>query len=416
MSKQDVELLSIGAGILGVGGGGNTYHGLFRVLSQIDQGKKATVIPPDALPKDSQVASVCFFGAPNVMCELLGDAKEMDKAHTKLREVLKDRNDTSADNIAAFYSAECAGTNALEPIVAACQHGVHYLDADGMGRAFPRVELYIPVHPSESHPEYQPRLGPIVLAGAKDSIPLSVRDNTDRVGLDWTIRKDVMGDEYGAIAAIALPPLRAGMEVEAALVPHTVSLCWRIGRAIHNARVSKKISPVDALLELTKGKMLGVGTVIDKVMREGGFSAGRYIIQLEQPQVAKGKKAVDSVFDEGYDLMEVHFVNEFLLSRAIKSNDKTQSKFLATTPDLISLVDRDTARPFFVDEVKYGTRLAILHLPSPANYRSGTLLEATCPQGFKNDFGDVVEGLEPVLLPYARPPIISICEEYKKKK
>ncbi len=45
LNATDVECLAIGAGILGCGGGGNPHLGKLRLLSLLENGKAAKVVP-----------------------------------------------------------------------------------------------------------------------------------------------------------------------------------------------------------------------------------------------------------------------------------------------------------------------------------------------------------------------------------
>lgn len=47
LTEEDVEKISIGAAILGCGGGGNPYLGKLRVFDQLRQGKNIDVISID---------------------------------------------------------------------------------------------------------------------------------------------------------------------------------------------------------------------------------------------------------------------------------------------------------------------------------------------------------------------------------
>ena len=68
-------------------------------------------------------------------------------------------------------------------------------------------------------------------------------------------------------------------------------------------------------------------------------------------------------------------------------------KVLATVPDLIVVMERDTGRPLYVDELAYGQRVAVVVLPCDVQYRSGAAAAAVSPSSF-----NVVDVAEPVLL------------------
>ena len=47
LSEWDVMCLSVGAAILGCGGGGNPYTGTLRTVHALKQGKRITIVKPD---------------------------------------------------------------------------------------------------------------------------------------------------------------------------------------------------------------------------------------------------------------------------------------------------------------------------------------------------------------------------------
>ena len=48
---------------------------------------------------------------------------------------------TEAPKIVAVMSAEIGGMNALEPLVVSARTGLPVVDCDGMGRAFPELQV-----------------------------------------------------------------------------------------------------------------------------------------------------------------------------------------------------------------------------------------------------------------------------------
>ena len=47
LNERDIEYISIGAGLLGSGGGGSPYVGKLRALKQLKSGKRIRVIAPE---------------------------------------------------------------------------------------------------------------------------------------------------------------------------------------------------------------------------------------------------------------------------------------------------------------------------------------------------------------------------------
>lgn len=48
------------------------------------------------------------------------------------------------NKILALMSAEIGGMNSVEPIIAAAECGLPVVDCDGIGRAFPKLEHFLP--------------------------------------------------------------------------------------------------------------------------------------------------------------------------------------------------------------------------------------------------------------------------------
>ncbi len=66
LTKDDIERIAIGAGILGTGGGGNPYRGMVRSKLEIDAGRTLQLVKLDELPDDALVVPLGGMGAPTV--------------------------------------------------------------------------------------------------------------------------------------------------------------------------------------------------------------------------------------------------------------------------------------------------------------------------------------------------------------
>ncbi|KAH3688648.1 hypothetical protein WICPIJ_000368, partial [Wickerhamomyces pijperi] len=79
LNETDVEFISIGAYILGCGGGGNPYSYMLEVKNYLREGDTIKVIDLEDAHKyvaaEGSVVAVCYAGSPTVSHEqLLGDA------------------------------------------------------------------------------------------------------------------------------------------------------------------------------------------------------------------------------------------------------------------------------------------------------------------------------------------------------
>jgi len=69
LREADLLPLSIGAALLGTGGGGNPYIGMLRTRELFRKGAAVRVLPLDALSDDATVGTVGSIGAPVIGVE-----------------------------------------------------------------------------------------------------------------------------------------------------------------------------------------------------------------------------------------------------------------------------------------------------------------------------------------------------------
>ena len=234
---------------------------------------------------------------------------------------------------------------------------VPILDADGMGRAFPRIIQYLPLMD-----EKEPTKPAAMASWSGKVIPFDVSTPLE---METAMRSAVM--ELGGAAAVSLPPLRPN----SAFVAGSITRAWQIGDQILAARKAKQ-DPVAALAG-SGGRFLFQGIINDVAHGggEGGFTAGHADVRGSDGAV------------------RVHFQNENLVVQAKSASGELQ-KVLATAPDLICVLDRDTARPIFVDELAYGLRVAIVVLPCDKQYHAEAALSKVSPRAFGHDFDPVL--------------------------
>ncbi len=148
----------------------------------------------------------------------------------------------------------------------------------------------------------------------------------------------------GGAAGYAFPPMTAE-EVRRTAIPGTVSLAIEIGRAVLAARAALA-NPVDAALSVAGGQRLFHGKIVDVERRLlGGFARG--VLQLEGSGADAGRT------------LRIDFQNENLIART------DDGEILAVVPDLICLVDEDSAEPITTEIVRYGLRVVVLGIPAP---------------------------------------------------
>jgi hypothetical protein len=286
-----------------------------------------------------------MMGAPAVMLEKLPNGGEPEVAFRTLERHLGRR---------AFgvISIEAGGLNSCIPIYTAARLGLPLVDADGMGRAFPELQMVtfsVAGVPST----------PMVLCDEKGN-----RMILETVTNQWS---EVLART--ATVAMGLSSMLSiycvdGRTLGQSAVRGTLSLAAEIGRRILQSNRSEE-DPVAAILQVTRGVRLFVGRITD-VTRDltSGFVRGRVLMEgLEE--------------DKGV-AFELEFQNENLLGRR-------DGRPAAVTPDLITVLDMEKAFPITTEGLKYGQRVVVVGMPCDPFWRTEEGLAHVGPRYFGYD-------------------------------
>ena len=345
-----LEGIAIGAGILGTGGGGNPYLGKLHARALIAASGPVTIVDPATVADAALVVSVGGMGSPTVGFERITRG---DEELTALR-ALERHLGREATHL---VPGEIGGSNAMRPLAVAAQTGLPAIDGDGMGRAFPELQMdtfmILGVCPT-----------PAALADPRGHVAL-FDEITDAATLERYARAVTI--QMGGSAGYAFPSM-SGAELKRTVIPGTMTLAARIGEAVLAAR-GTGADPVAAVLAVAGGERLFDGKITDVARRlVGGFARGE--LRLDGSDGDQGRS------------LRIDFQNENLIAR------RDDGVVLAVVPDLICLVDADTAEPITTEIVRYGLRVAVLGIPAPAQLQSDAALAVVGPAAF--GYADVV--------------------------
>lgn len=134
ITADNLEDFARGAAFLGTGGGGDPYIGRMLAHAAIKEFGVPEVITADELDDDDLVLTAAMLGSPPVLLEKACCGEDMDLAIHKLEEHL-------GRKAKAILPIEIGGVNSTLPIMAAARLGLPVIDADGMGRAFPELQM-----------------------------------------------------------------------------------------------------------------------------------------------------------------------------------------------------------------------------------------------------------------------------------
>lgn len=342
---EDLEDIAIGGAILGTGGGGDPYVGKLMAQEAIRKHGPVKLVDVDELPDDALVVPVCMMGAPTVMTEKLPQGDELMNAFRQLEKVLGRKID-------AVLCGEAGGINSTTPFVVAAASGLPLVDGDGMGRAYPELQM-------ETFTLHGVSATPMVLCDDKgNSLVLETVSNgwTERLARAATV-------EMGGSALLAFYPM-SGEVAKKAVVRGTLSLCVNLGRTLRETRTAHA-DPVAAITKLLGASILFHGRVKDVDRRTiGGF--------------ARGSARFDGLDEWKGHGFRLDFQNEFLMA-------ERDGKIICTTPDLITLLEAETGAPVTADSLRYGLRLVALAFPCNPQWQTPAGIALVGPRYFGYD-------------------------------
>jgi len=341
--EADLLALSLGAALLGTGGGGNPYIGMLRLRELLRKGATVEVIPLEALDDEAFVGSVGGIGAPVVGIEKI---KQGDECLRALRGV----EEASGVKCAAIISAEIGGSNSIEPMLTAARAGLPVVDGDGMGRAFPEVQM-------STFFIYGLDPSPGAIADDKGNVVV-FKQIVDMFWLERFARRIAV--EMGAGAGFATTPM-PGAYVKKFAVPNTLTQALDVGRVIIEAR-AKHQDVVSRLIDATGATLLFTGKVTG-VRRElrGGFAVGE--ADIAGIDAHAGSNARIAIQNENLVL----FVD---------------GAPVAIVPDLIMNLHLETGEPITTETLRYGQKIATIGLPAHELMTTPRALEVVGPKAF----------------------------------
>ncbi|MGH8471849.1 MAG: DUF917 domain-containing protein [Gammaproteobacteria bacterium] len=351
ITPTDLDHLAVGAAILGTGGGGDPFVGKIMAQQAIEEEGPVTLMDPDELDNDALVLPTAMMGAPTVMLEKIPEGMEAVRALRAEEERLGRRADATSP-------IECGGINSQIPFVAAARARLPVLDGDGMGRAVPELQM-------ETFHVYGVSGTPAVVADERGAVVTI--ETPDNFQLEWIARGVTI--RMGGHAMLVDYPM-TGEQYKRTAVRGTVSMGIAIGEAVETAR-KKGTHPVEAVCAATRDTIYGrgiplfEGKVIDVERRtREGF--------------AVGYAEIEGLGDSQGSRLTVRFQNENLV--AIRDGE-----VIASVPDLITLLDTETATAVTTERLRYGQRVTALGIPTPEIMRTEEALEVWGPIAFGYD-------------------------------
>jgi DUF917 family protein len=343
LDADSLRAMARGCAVLGAGGGGDTHLTLLQALQAVEDHGPVALVDLDELPDESLIMPCGAIGAPTVSIEKIGNGQEGHRLREQL-EYLTGRQ------VTALMASEIGGGNGVLPISWAAAMGLPLVDADGMGRAFPEVPQVT-----------------MQLAGISPSPAVMTDERGNLVVFraisgHWMERLErAAAVEFGGAASSTEFTMTAA-EARGATVRDSVSLAIGIGEAITRAAAD----PVAALVAEIGAFRLVDGKVSDvERQTRGGW--------------ARGSVVVEGLGAHAGRLIRLELQNENLVALQ-------RGRVLASVPDLITVLDSETADAIATERIRYGQRVTVIAFPCDPVWRTERGVAATGPRAFGYDF------------------------------
>lgn len=346
LDEEAIENIAVGAAFLGTGGGGDPYIGKMMALSAIKEHGPVRLISPDEVQDDDFFIPSAMMGAPSVLIEKFPKGDEFLGVFQKLSRYL------GIEEIAGTFPMEAGGVNSMIPIVVAASQGIPIVDCDGMGRAFPELQMTT------------------FNLGGVSSTPMAITDEKGNIGISETISNKwterlarVQTVEMGASSLISIYPA-TGRQLKDHGIHGIVTLSEKIGEVIHSNDL-EEATKLEKLLKLIDGLELFQGKMMDVIRKvEGGFNFG--------------EATLEGLNQDAGSTMKIYFQNENLIA-------EKDGSVITMTPDLICMVDLETLMPVTTEALKYGKRIRVLALPCHEKWQTKEGINTVGPRYFGYD-------------------------------
>ncbi|WP_109525013.1 DUF917 domain-containing protein [Nocardia aurea] len=346
----DVAALARGCAVLGTGGGGDVRTGALAAKRAIQEYGAVPLVRLADLPGDALVVPLSGIGAPTVSHEMIPGEREPERIAEEVERLF-------GRPPGAVMSSEIGGANGVAPVAWAARLRLPLLDADGMGRAFPEVQMvsmYVAGLPADL----------VIMSDVAGNV-VTIRP-VDGLWSERLARAVcVAAGSHALMADYVLTAEQAG----GAVIEGTVTRALAVGRATEGTA-----EPLEALRRELGAARLITGKLADVERRTtGGF--------------VRGTATIEGIGDDRGRTLTLELQNENLVA-------VEDGRFRAMVPDLITVVDTETAIAVQTEGLRYGQRVTVLAWPCDPLWRTPKGLETAGPRAFGYDLDYVpVENL-----------------------
>ena len=350
ITPQDIDDIATGSSFLATGGGGDPYVGALMARRMLVEFGDVELLALDEIDDEAIVVAVGGIGAPTISLEKLPNGREQEWALERLEQYAGKQAD-------ALIAYEVGGINSLLTFIAAARRRIPVLDGDGMGRALPEMQM-------TTFSIYGVNGTPMVVVDEHGNNAIVTANDTAKAERITRNIALAMGGQCTSAES-----MMTGALARKVSIPGTISFCLEIGRSLKRPNSDAEVF-VEQLRGLAGASVYGAvrrllrGKVVDVERKtRGGFDFATVVVE-------------DLEGDGGP--MRISVQNEFLLA-------VQDGAVRASVPDLICMVDSETAVPVTSDRVSYGQRVTVIGVGAPELCRTTKALSRIGPRAFGFD-------------------------------
>lgn len=337
LSKDDLNDMLVGVGILGTGGGGDPEtFGRPLIEWDIKKGREYRIVDPKEINDDAFVVSGGYGGSVKA-------AKSVEKmlegweSRFELLEAMKIMESIRNRKVDYVVPFELGGANTPVILSLAARAGIVTVDGDGLGRAAPETQMSTFLGHGIS-------LTPMPFVDLEGNV-IVVNHAVKSTYSDEIMRAAIVLN--GGLGANTHYPM-SGKQLKETVIPNTISQSIEVGRAVREA-VDRKRNPVEAFMETVHGTEIFRGAI--RTMR-GEDRGAFYHVKAVVKGLDKYKGRT----------MEVVFKNETMMSHINK-------RLVSVFPDLLCMLDPRSGRGVMTANLRKGTKVVFVGIPAHERLR-----------------------------------------------
>jgi len=343
-SEDDVNDFTMGAGILGTGGGGDPRKGAEVLLEDLKAGRRLRLCTIEEL-----IGSDGVLVVPYLVGTIAQSHSQQEGISDLIKIAIKTFETKIGERVIGTVATEVGGLNSAMALHAAAHVGIPMVDADVVGRAAPEtchtvLNLWgIPLVPA------------VVALSPENVILLTEWVSSDKY--ESSIRD--LSTKANRYVAVVDSPCRPGV-VKDILVRGTMSKSVAVGRVRREA-VQDGRDPISAVEREIGGRLVFSGVISGvKTRNEGGFLKGTATLS--------GTGRWDG---ENFESM---IINEHIMAWR-------NGRPIVMPPDCFAFLDSDGC-PIMNNTLAIGLQAHVLAWPSPPQWQTKKGLDLFGPRHF----------------------------------